>query len=99
MRVCKFVCLTLVKCIVIFLIAAVTFGLNSPVLTNQLAMTQMGTSNEMILLTSILTALRLILNVGLGIVIACLVVCVISDIRKFAKSVKSENNIENDKEN
>lgn len=99
MRVCKFVCLTLVKCIVIFLIAAVAFGLNSPVLTNQLAMTQMGTSNEILLLTSIFTALRLILNVGLGIVIACLVIRVISDIRKFAKSVKSENNIENEKEN
>lgn len=98
MRVCKFVCLTLVKCIVILLIAAVAFGLNSPVFTNQLAMTQMGTSNEMLLVTSILAAVKLILNIGLTIAIACLVACVISDICKFAKSIKTENNIENEKE-
>ena len=90
------------KVVAVILIVAVGSYLASPVLTNQIAMTQMENSNELYILFSNFANLKTVLNVisiGAGVGLA---VSIESDIREFAKSVKSRkstNNIENEKEN
>lgn len=99
MNVGKFVWRLLWKTVTIGLIIAVLTAVSSPLLTNQIAMTQMENSNALYVLFSNFSNLKTVVDfIGVGAILG-LGVSIESDIRKFTKSVNSEINIEHAKEN
>lgn len=88
----KFVWRMLWKTVTIGLIIALMSVISSPVLTNQMAMTQMENSNELYVFFSNFSNLKTVFDViGVGTILG-LGISVESDIRKFVKSINSENN-------
>lgn len=99
MNIGKFVWLLLWKTATIGLIIVALYAISSPIMTNQIAMTQMENSNELYVLFSNFSNLKTVVDViGVASILG-LGVSVESDIRKFTKSVNSETNIEHKKEN
>ena len=99
MSVGKFIWRLLWKTVTIGLIVVVMSFMSSPMVTNQIAMTQMENSNELYILFSNFANLKTMFDViGVGAVLG-LGISIESDIRKVTKSVNSENDTENEKEN
>lgn len=96
MTVGKFVWRTSLKIVAIVLISMLIAYILSPIITNQLAMTQMENSNEMYFYVSAIAKIKPIaVTVGNGIILA-LFAGIGLDIRKLVKSI---NNTKNEKEN
>lgn len=92
MFVVKFVWRLLWKAVVIVLIIAAMSVISSPALTNQIAMMQMENSDMLYILVSNFTNLKTVFDIiGVGVIVG-MAISIESDIRKFAKSIKSENN-------
>ena len=86
---------TLIFVIVMFIVAAITQSI-SPVITNQMALTQMETSNELFIAMNTYNKLKPVVTIIYSCVILWFVCTLGRDTYKFVKNV---NNAENEKEN
>ena len=99
MNVGKFICRLLWKTVAIGLIIVTLYAISSPIMANQIAMTQMENSDTLYVIFSNFSNLKTIVDfIGVGVILG-LGVSIESDIRKFTKPVDPEINIEHEKEN
>ena len=96
MTVGRFIFRMTLKLIAIVLIGVLVTYILSPVITNQLAMTQMENSNEMYVYISTVAKVKPIVMAVSNIIVLALFVGIGIDIRKLVKSI---NNCKNEKEN
>ena len=83
----KFAVKITVKIIIFIVVSIIAFTfLNSPIISNELALTQMGNSNELYLMVETYNKIRPIISVIYSCITALLAWSAICDIYKFIKT-------------